>query len=56
MLRFTSFLAMAIRVRGKEPHYGNGPPNYLLINMYLVSYSINAIAGSDESQQFQEHF
>lgn len=57
ILRFTSFLAMAIRLRGKEvSHHGNGPLNYLLINIYLVSYYINARAGSDESQELQEHF
>lgn len=53
ILRFTTLLAVTIRRRGKEVlHYGNGTPNYLLINIYLFSHYINAIAGSDESQDF----
>lgn len=50
---FTTYLAVTIRLSRKEIlHYGNGTPKYLLTNIYLVSYYINAIAGSDESQDF----
>lgn len=33
-------------------HYGSGASNRLLANIYLVSYYINAITGSDESPDF----